>query len=578
MLVSQDELVQIEVPLHNTAIVDIHRGVLRLSGGGTQTDATIRVAAGARAELAHGDISIFGTTTFEGAGLLENTVNDVIVDTDAILLLNMTSDGFTTRATLAHQGLVIAGSAINHGNATLSRGAIAAHGSFINEGVTTWTGNGRIQGPGFTNNGLLEYTDDASGTLDEGTITNRGRFHHRSTRALTLHAATIINEAAGVFELLEAGGFTTGFGSPSHHFENGGVFRRAGEAATVTIDIGFENSGTVELASGTTVFADGFAQTAGETSLAGGDLSVNSLQVDLQGGTLRGRGEITGNVTNGGTIQVGGANQSGTLAITHNYLQTATGSLEVELGGTVDGAFDQLVTNTAGGTQSAELGGTLDVFLINGFSAASNDFFPILSFDTAVGDFATTNGTDLPNGLVLQPVVNPNSYSLTALQALRAAELRATASSPATIDAGAADWLFASLLERLIGDGLSRTVVDPVRRTDIRVADLAGDRLALAGHGLIVLDRDAAGNGWYVDPTPGSDREFTPSRNERIVQARLSNTAAQHIDLLSVLSHEFAHLLGATHDTPFDPLSMTLGPGERELIDADTLAALANRR
>jgi hypothetical protein len=43
---------------------------------------------------------------------------------------------------------------------------------------------------------------------------------------------------------------------------------------------------------------------------------------------------------------------------------------------------------------------------------------------------------------------------------------------------------------------------------DITIADLPGLVLARYNGNLIELDRDAAGHGWFVDPTPGDDSEF----------------------------------------------------------------------
>ncbi len=57
---------------------------------------------------------------------------------------------------------------------------------------------------------------------------------------------------------------------------------------------------------------------------------------------------------------------AGLLSISGKYTQTATGSLNVELGGTTAGSqYDELVVS---GT--AMLGGTVNVSLINGFQPA----------------------------------------------------------------------------------------------------------------------------------------------------------------------------------------------------------------
>lgn len=70
-----------------------------------------------------------------------------------------------------------------------------------------------------------------------------------------------------------------------------------------------------------------------------------------------------------------------------------------------------------------------------------------------------------------------------------------------------------------------------------RIVDLHGSILAAAQAGRIDIDRDAAGWGWWVDPTPASDDEFSTS----------DGPAAGDVDLLTVVRHELGHLIGLDH-------------------------------
>ncbi len=73
----------------------------------------------------------------------------------------------------------------------------------------------------------------------------------------------------------------------------------------------------------------------------------------------------------------------------------------------------------------------------------------------------------------------------------------------------------------------------------IQITNLGGNTLGLASGHTITLDDNAAGWGWFVDPTPRNDSEFT----------RRGDQGEQHrMDLLTVLEHEIGHLLGKEHE------------------------------
>src|SRR5262249_38111255 len=143
------------------------------------------------------------------------------------------------------------------------------------------------------------------------------------------------------------------------------------------------------------------------TLTAAGGLTIQS------GGLLTGSGAINGNVTNAGTINLGGAGAAGSLTVNGNYVQTAGGVLNVELGGTTaGGAFDQLAVSG-----QASLNGTLNVSLLPSYQPSLGDAFAVLKFASSVGGFAVANGLSLSNGEILALMYDPMDLTLVTMSA-----------------------------------------------------------------------------------------------------------------------------------------------------------------
>jgi hypothetical protein len=81
---------------------------------------------------------------------------------------------------------------------------------------------------------------------------------------------------------------------------------------------------------------------------------------------------------------------------------------------------------------------------------------------------------------------------------------------------------------------------------DVQVADLDGLILGEFRGASIRIDRDAAGFGWFVDPTPNASEEFQRTGAANFI-ARSGTAAAGRMDLLTTLLHEMGHVLGHEH-------------------------------
>ena len=107
----------------------------------------------------------------------------------------------------------------------------------------------------------------------------------------------------------------------------------------------------------------------------------------------------------------------------------------------------------------------------------------------------------------------------------------------------------------------------------VELADLPGDLLGETATNLVRIDRDAAGHGWYVDPTPGFDEEFWRVDGSTHLTALPESPAAIRADLLTSVMHELGHVLGYEDSTTRDLMDgfLSLGtrrlPGERSPTD-----------
>ncbi len=146
-------------------------------------------------------------------------------------------------------------------------------------------------------------------------------------------------------------------------------------------------------------------------------------------------------------------------------------------------------------------------------STTFSDFESIDSFQDT--------GASVPTAALASssPSETDDWVSLASLENLTEAELEALA------DAAAQRWE---------ASGLSDEQLAALDDVTFLIADLDGPALGYAEGSRVVLDIDAAGKGWFVDSTPQEDSEFSGSTLGQV----------EGIDLLSVVTHEFGHILG----------------------------------
>ena len=294
----------------------------------------------------------------------------------------------------------------------------AAGQTFDNGAGHTIQGGGTIEPYALTNEGTITAAGSALLTIDSTSITNDGTFGVEAGSALALGSSPFSNYSgntltggtyavAGAFEfqgadivtnqadlqLSESWYIANGLGGSgttnltengtngSFDLQNGAVFGTSQQ---------FTNEGNVIVGPGSTFDAlasgsSAYLQTAG-TTLVDGTLTGN---VDLEGGSLSGSGEVDGNLYNAMAVDPGDA--PGTLLISGNYTQTAGGVLNIELLNAV--VYDQLKV-----LGSAQLGGTADVTLLPGYVLDDGDVFTILMCSSVSGAFSAWDLPVLANG------------------------------------------------------------------------------------------------------------------------------------------------------------------------------------
>ncbi|HEX8571752.1 MAG TPA: cadherin-like domain-containing protein [Allosphingosinicella sp.] len=127
--------------------------------------------------------------------------------------------------------------------------------------------------------------------------------------------------------------------------------------------------------------------------------------------------------------------------------------------------------------------------------------------------------------------------------------------------------LVEAAIQRWIDAGASDQQVAAMRAVKVGIIDMSGVYVGSAQTGIINVDSDGAGYGWFVDSTPGEDGEFAGSGTD--LQATAGGGAAGRLDLLTVLMHELGHQIGLedTYTTSQDDSLMYgyIRVGERRL-------------
>jgi hypothetical protein len=462
----------------------------------------------------------------------------------------------------AAQSLHITGNTFSHNRAESvfigASGGAVSNTALINATVTnnTFTGNRSTDlGGGFeiqtaNFNGHLLY--DISGNTLQPVISG-------SNFAVNQGSAIQVSAAGSAASLVEGRINNNKIGT------TGVAFSGTQQGSGITVDN--TGSGTT-----TTLITNNDIQHFGNTGIA---MTVGGA--GLTTGTFN--ATITGNTVHNTDATAAG---SGTPNGINGNFGTNTGNAEtinLDISGNTLGGGG---SNDAIGAEDFRLRQRMntDVF-IKGYGGGSgvNDTASVVSYIQSVNTGSETGSATVslaspPHGFhgigsVPQPTLPPP---------LRAAAGGVQASSPTPgethLSQAQLDSVVAAAIAQWAHAGASTAQLAALAAITFTVTDLSGDIIGEQTPGHITIDTNAAGHGWFVDPTPNDNSEFTHAANAAGTDLYTdpSNAAAGHLDLLTAVTHEMGHVLGLDDETAasssHDLMFIDLVDGERRLPDA----------
>lgn len=285
---------------------------------------------------------------------------------------------------------------------SLGFGADATATATLSGATSTWSCG--VLGVSMSEGGASSTLNLLGGNMTcGGAITDGGA----GVSSLTLDGTTLDmqSHAIGGASPIDNLNFRSGTLRNVTQINNGAGLPKTG-TGTLILNTANTYTGTTTIHAGTLHVANSFGSATGS-----GIVSITG------NGALSGTGRIAGPVSNNGTVSPGAS--AGTLTLLNSYSQSSSGSLQIEIGGSLPGSqHDRLAV-----TSTALLNGALNVSLIGGFSPAAGDAFVVLTASAVNSTFASVNLPALPPGLEWQIDYLANSVRLSVIEAAMAADM-----------------------------------------------------------------------------------------------------------------------------------------------------------
>ncbi len=357
----------IDVPFTHQGTLNVSSGILRITRN-SSCSGNIQTAANSEVQFSLG-AHVFDGISLGGGGTVRFSNVPVLVNGAGLVV--------DSGVSLAMSGLA---------------GALGGNGDVTVNGKFNWD-RGTISGGGdFRVNGALNITGSSGSVLDGRTIELYGTAGWSGTGDLRLRNFANLQIQPGATFTIQNNAQVAYLTPNGGSINNAGAVRKA-SAGLSSINVSFQNEGLLEVQAGTLKFGLGLT--------------------NAQSGTIRGNGalDVSSAVSfnNHGIFAPGGPASPGTFTVTGNYPQSASGRLNIKLGGLAPGSgYDRLAVSGA-----AQLDGILNLALANNFAPSPGDQFPVVTYASRSGQFSAINSAGISNHATFDHAYTPNALVLT---------------------------------------------------------------------------------------------------------------------------------------------------------------------
>ena len=267
------------------------------------------------------------------------------------------SDTTSRDITFTNAGTITTSGALN-----LSSGRILGGGGLTVNGALNWNGDSEIDNVVTISSGAsLNISGTGTRFVNGGTINNSGTINWGGANNISVYSSGLIsNLAAGLFVVTNDQQIFQHCCTAGQAFNNAGTFRKTTATGTTSIlSNGFNNSGTVDVQSGTFALSAGGSSSGIFNATATGTFLFNNSVYNLTtGATLTGAGNFQ--------VSAGQLNVSASgVAVDHltmtggNLNINATGAVSTSAAGVIDWIGD--ATLSGAGALTISSGGALNI-------------------------------------------------------------------------------------------------------------------------------------------------------------------------------------------------------------------------